>query len=614
MRRLPLIVAALLSLVAGLIAVAPAWWEPTRWIVGNWYHPDCLSNHWLMVWVAEQVSHGRSLLHNTRYYWPVGDYPVLAGNGAEGVLFMPFYLALGWPAGMPYYALLVITLNGLSGFALARAAGAERWAALLAAVVLATQPYALREASSGRFNQFSICWLQFFLASWLYFLDQPTRRRALLSAAALAATAFFYWYYGFFAVMAGAALLAVRVLHTRRLPQLRPLVEFSAAFLVILSPWAYFFWSNWGLIPGTGELTEFPHFEALNQARPLQWPFRIQEGTEIAHAMSLPGFALAAIGALLALRPRRPEDPPAWRGPAALGLVVVWGVFYALSAGPLSPYAPYTLLYGLTESLRRFWWPIRHEAVAQAAAAALGALALSALAAKFQSEWKRALLGLAFALSVPLSLRAQGVHDELLLSEAHLPPPAYPSLAKRPGTGLVEPPISPQAAGAQQQLIYQLYHNKTLLTGTALWVDRVRPDAWDAMVADNSFLSAMTALERGELQGTFQFQAEDLTSLVESGFRWYSINREMFILDLKPLVDSYSTLFTALFGQPALRGTGIKIWDAAQWKGQTSVAIPAFQWPRHLVPGGPSQKVNGKRPVSLAFGKGRGGGSLPGEF
>ena len=614
MRRLPLVLAVLISLVVGLVALAPTWWEPTRWIIGNWYHPDCLSNHWLMVWVADQLSHGEGLLHNTRYYWPFGDYPVLAGNGTEGVMFMPFYLALGWPAGMPYYALWIITLNGVSGWLLARAAGADRWAALFAAVILAGEPYALREASSGRFNQFSVCWVQFFLASWLYFLDQPSRRRGLLSAALLAVAAFFYWYYGFFGVLAGATVLVVRALHSRRLPPIRPLVEFSVAFLVLIAPWAWFFWSNWSLIPGTSELAEFPHAESIQQARPLRWPFTIREGTEIAHAMTVPGFALAVIGGALALWPRRPAEPPAWRGPAALALVIVWALFYGLAAGPLFPYAPYTVLYGLTESLRRFWWPIRHEAVAQAAAASLGALALSALLHRIKSEWRRAALALLFVGAVPTSLWLQGVRDEVLVSAAKLPPAAYPSLARKQGAGLIEPPISPAAAGAQQQLIYQLYHNKTLLTGTALWVDRVRPDGWDAYVAKNSFLAAMSALERGEGGTTFTFDPKDLKFLIDNGFRWYSINREMFILDLKGLVESYNGLFTALFGQPTLRSQGLKVWDAAHWNGKASVAITAFTWPEHLVPGGPTQKVNGKRPISLVFGKGRGGENLPGEF
>ena len=52
--------------------------------VGNWVHPDNLSNHWLLVWVAERVMSGESLLHNDTYYWPVGDAPLEALRSARG--------------------------------------------------------------------------------------------------------------------------------------------------------------------------------------------------------------------------------------------------------------------------------------------------------------------------------------------------------------------------------------------------------------------------------------------------------------------------------------------------------------------------------------------------
>ncbi len=612
--RLPLIVAFLLSLGLALFALEPTWHEPGRWMVGNWYHPDCLSNHWLLVWVAEQLSSGQGLVHNDRYYWPVGDYPVLAGNGAEGVLYLPFHLALGWPAGVQYYALLVLTLNGLSGYALARAAGAEKWSALWGAASMGALPYALQEMSSGRFNQVSVCWMLFFMASWLRFLDAPTRGRALLSALSLAVAAFFYWYYGFFAVMAGGLALALRTVWKRALPDWRPLALFSVAFLVILSPWAWMFASNWGDVPGTSELAEFPHREALNQARPVRWPFRVVEGTELAHAMSIPGFGLAVTGVLLALRPRRPEDPPAWRSWAALSLVVIWGVFWALSLGPLFPGAPYTVLYGLAEPLRRFWWPIRHEAMAQGAAAALGALALSALLSRIRLEPARAALALVVALSGPVVMRMQGVRHKVEVTDLKVPPPVYPSLAQRKGSGLIEPPLAPELGGAQQQLIYQLYHGKTLLNGTALWVERVRPDAWDETMAENSFVSELQRLERGELDTTFTFRAEDLETLRAAGFRWISINREMFPLPFRELTESYTTLLTVLFGQPVLRANGIKIWDTSAWKGNTEATFPKFTWPGHVVRAGPTQRIGGRRPVSLMFGKGRYGMSLPGEF
>lgn len=613
-RHLPLVLAILLSLGLALFALQPAWWEPSRWMIGNWYHPDCQSNHWLLVWVSEQLAQGQGLVHNDRYYWPVGDAPVVSGNGAEGVLYLPFHLLLGWPVGVVYYALLALTLNGLGGYALARAAGADRWASLVAASTTGLLPYALRELSSGRFTQVSVCWLLFFLAAWLRFLDAPGRGRALLAGLALAATAFFYWYYGLFAVVAGGVLLGVRAIWQRALPPVRSLALFSATFLLLIAPWAWMFASNWGLVPGTDELTQFPHPEALHQAWRPRWPFLIQEGTEIAHAMAATTFFLAIGGALLAVLPRRPTEPPAWRGPAALGLVLVWGLFYVLSLGPLFPGAPYTLLYGIAEPLRRFWWPIRHEGVAQAAAAALAALALSAITSRLRSRIAAAALGIGLAVAGPVLIRLQGVRHEVELSALKVPPPVYPALAGRPGAGLVEPPLAPQLGGAQQHLLYQLYHDKTLLNGTALWVERVRPRAWDAFVAENTFLTALQRMERGELGTTFSFEAADLQHLLDNGFRYYSVNREMFTLAFRDLVDVYAALFTGLFGQPVLRHTGIKVWDASSWNGETEITIPAFSWPRGVVPGGPSQRVGGKRPPSLSFGKGRGGRPLPGEF
>ena len=93
-------------------------------LVGDWHHPDCLGNHWLLVWVAERLSSGQSLVHNDSYYWPVGDAPWIAGNGSEGLLYLPFHLLWGWPVGVAAYAGAVWVGNGLAGWALGRAAGA----------------------------------------------------------------------------------------------------------------------------------------------------------------------------------------------------------------------------------------------------------------------------------------------------------------------------------------------------------------------------------------------------------------------------------------------------------------------------------------------------------
>ncbi|MBK8181062.1 MAG: hypothetical protein IPK67_19700 [Planctomycetes bacterium] len=330
--------------------------------------------------------------------------------------------------------------------------------------------------------------------------------------------------------------------------------------------------------------------------------------------MSIPGFALAVTGVLLALRPRRPEDPPAWRSWTALSLVVIWGVFWALSLGPLFPGAPYTVLYGLAEPLRRFWWPIRHEAMARGRRRRWGRWPWSALLSRIRLEPARAALALIVALSGPVVMRLQGVRHKVEVTDLKVPPPVYPSLAQREGAGLIEPPpLAPELGGAQQQLIYQLYHGKMLLNGTALWVERVRPDAWDETMAENSFVSGFNAWSGASWRPRSRSAPRTSRPCAKAGFRWFSVNREMFPLPFRELTESYTTLLTVLFGQPVLRANGIKVWDTSAWKGKTEATFPEFTWPGRR-PGGADPAHRGRRPVSLMFGKGRYGMSLPGEF
>ena len=130
--RLYAVGAAVLSLAAALATAWPAANAPRATILCIYGHPDCLSNQWLLVWVAEQITHGRSLLHNDRYYWPVGDSPWLAGNGNEGFPYAIWHLLFGWPMASNMHLLVILTLNGLAAYALARASGASRPSSLAA--------------------------------------------------------------------------------------------------------------------------------------------------------------------------------------------------------------------------------------------------------------------------------------------------------------------------------------------------------------------------------------------------------------------------------------------------------------------------------------------------
>lgn len=566
-------------------------------LIGNWFHPDHLSNHWLLAWVAEQVMAGEGVLHNPRYYWPVGDAPVLAGNGAEGFVYLLFHMIWGWPVATVPYVLAILTLNGLGGWAMGRSAGVGPWSALLVAGTTGVMPFTIQELSCGRFTQVSVCWLLFFLAAWLSFLDRPGRGRALVAAALLAATSFFYWYYGLFGVLAGGVLLLSR---GRGMPPVRALLVFAAAYLAFIGPWALVFFSAWAQIPGTDELA-FPHPQAIADVAQASLPLTVDGERHIGQTMPALAWLLGVAGGLWALVVL---GRPSWgrgtlsRGLAA-GLLASWLLFWLLSLGPAFPGAPYLVLYDLAAPLRRFWWPIRHIVVANAAWAVLGALALHRMLRRLPRAGP--VLGLLLALLTIPSLRAQGAPDRVQVTGIQLPPEGYAELAAFPDGVAIEVPLSPRVAGTQQQLIYQRWHHKTLLTGHAPWVDRVRPPAWDALVAGNSFLSALVDLEEGRVNGELRFEAADLQSLLDRDVAYLIVNREHFVFAHKPVVQAYAQAGRALFGRPIIQVQGLRIFDLRAWSGKDSAAVPPAPWPETVRPGGPEMPLVGRRPASPTF-------------
>ena len=167
---------------------------------------------------------------------------------------------------------------------------------------------------------------------------------------------------------------------------------------------------------------------------------------------------------------------------------------------------------------------------------------------------------------------------------------------------MVEPPLSPELAGTQQHLIYQRVHGKRLLTGHALWVDRVRPAAWDAFVAGQPLLRQLQELERGTLaDGRVVVTPADVAALEAAELRWFSLNREVFPLAARPQRDAWRKVLTTLFGQPVLRSKGVSVWDAQAWTGATVVEVGPTPWPPQLQRPPEGQPLVARRAESLLF-------------
>ena len=586
--RLALVLAVGFAVGSALLVTWDAITRPTAAFLCNFGHPDCLGNHWLMVWVAEQVAAGRTILHNDAYYWPIGDAPWLAGNGSEGFAYLPWHLLLGWPLASNVHLALLLALNGMAVYAFARACGARALAAASLVPAGGILVYAVHELGAGRFSQVSLCWLTFFLASWLSLLRAPTVGRAALAAALLATTSLFYWYYGFFGVLAGAGLLFAVPL---RRAHVRPLAVFVGATLVLIAPLLRVFLGHWSGIPGTAEDALFPHPEATNDSAWPAIPFLAAGGRHAGRALPL-SVCLLAFAALFLREHRR----------VVLTLLGVGVLFAGLMAGTLLEPGPYTTVYGLGGPLRRFWWPYRHVVVVNLVWIGLAAIGLDALLARVRRPVAAVAVAVALGLSVPLQLELQGAPWRAQFGLVEWPEPFYAALRDRPGTILLEPPFAPEVSSAQTGVAYQMLHHKRLVGGHALWVDRVRPDAWDAWVAENSFLVALQRFERAELaEAVVRFEAADLEALIDAGAATFVLNREYFPAAMSDMVNAYEAVLSALFGPPVARGKRVLAWDTGGWSGATEVPFDAFSWPPGVRPGGPTLGVQSPRWGSLAF-------------
>lgn len=585
-RALP--AAALTALVAALLATWPAPVRPDL-VLGLWNHPDMMSNHWLLVWVVDRFLSGGDLLDNELYYWPYGDQPLLAGNGADGFLYIPFHLLFGWPYGVTFYALFTMIVQGAATGVTASRLGGGVTAAIVAAAAFTANPYVVQEMGSGRFSQSDAAFVATALGGAVVFLHdaragRPVRDRdAVFVGAAWGIGASLYWYYGYFVVICALPILGVHLASRAGVPWRAIGIAGAVGTAILAYPLSWFM-AHWGKIPGTGEET-FPHREAWGDS--LGWVFPIDvNGPHQGIAMALPVLVLAA-WPLITRRDR-------W----TLVTLVVLGLFgAALAAGPELFWTwpdPYALFYRWTASLRRFWWPSRHMLIVHWVVAVLAGLGAEQVVARWpRAKWPATV---ALAASIPLALIAQSDLWQVPLSRWN-PPPFYQKLGAMDAGVLAELPISPRLAGTQQTLAYQLVHHQKLMGGHALWVDRVRPAAWDARLVENSFFAALVAFEEGRAD-RIRFDGPALVAARDEGLRWITANPEY---APRGLPDAYARALAPILGAPIVEEGGARLWDLQRWTGVTDSGPVGWRLPPGAMLANGVMPMVARRPASLGF-------------
>ena len=110
-------------------------------------------------------------------------------------------------------------------------------------------------------------------------------------------------------------------------------------------------------------------------------------------------------------------------------------------------------------------------------------------------------MSVGLALLIPFSLWLQGDRPfHANHTPIEHPVDAYTLIADLDREALMMHPINPKIANTQLPLLLQLTHQKRLLTGHGMWVDRVRPEAWDQFVASNTLLASLSAYEEGTIK------------------------------------------------------------------------------------------------------------------
>jgi hypothetical protein len=276
-------------------------------------------------------------------------------------------------------------------------------------------------------------------------------------------------------------------------------------------------------------------------------------------------------------------------------LLLIWILFFlCLSLGPDGTL--YLWVYGWLESTKRFWWPSRHIVMVDISWALLASLSAHVLFLKY-SQKKRIFASLILSFLIPMSLWMQGNRPFYVPQKKILSDNIYTHLAKKPGEAILQLPLSPKIAFSQEVLIQQLYHKKKLLTGHALWVDRVRPAEWDDLVLKNPLLRSLQQYELGKTF-TINAPASAFTELRALGIDWVVLDKSMFTKDFSTFFHKYVELWTSILGAPDMQSETIWIWSMDGWNGTISFDAPQWNRDSSLKLGNGRTSIQGKFPPS----------------
>ena len=380
-----------------------------------------------------------------------------------------------------------------------------------------------------------------------------------------------YWYYlWFFGIFAGVYALY----YCRTRERLLFLGKTALVSLLLCLPFLAFHLYYWSEIPGTGE--EFPSPHAIRDSLEFAFPLFVYADQPLKLLFSEGITVFLFLGVLLFQRKKQERQHwifvACWSSVVLLGLVLSLGVHTPL----------YELIYGNISVLQRFWWPSRHILLYKIALAVLAAKGFDLWVPK-NTEWSVRIA----ALSVPFCLMLQGLGTYGVWISTFDTVVEYEdkNLPFSKDVVLIQPPLSPKVAKSQLPLIYQTFHHRRMLTGHALWVDRVRPQEWDDYIQEHAFFRQLIEYEEGNNSGAIVYNQNMHLKMIGDQTVILVRDPRLFPQSHQRIKNAYRDMAFQLFGQPVYQKNNVLMWDIRNWNGKEYSNVTRFFWPNSVKAG-----------------------------
>lgn len=344
---------------------------------------DVLQALYKIAWHHDALTSGGDLLATSTTYYPQGLTPAQDN-------FMPTYSLTGalihyWAPLTVTHTLLILaalTLSGITCYLLAREFAGEGLHNLFAGLVYMSLPYLTYQAVMGHANIMQLQWIPLILLYTRRLLTDPTGKNGILVGVTLALQFLSSTQVTVYLTI----MIIVYVIGLSSLTNMRKSLKEYCSHRLIMPVLATFFLFGlpylWGILQHDELFTR-----TLDTNRLPIFTLELPEELVLPQSMLAVGaipLLLAVAAAVTDIRRKTPER-------LALYLLAIAGLLLAI--GPVTPWAPYTVLYRLYLPLQLYRVPMRILPFAYAAIAVLAAWTLAQATQRQDCRKKAAVVG-----------------------------------------------------------------------------------------------------------------------------------------------------------------------------------------------------------------------------